>query len=116
MTQTQRSLLTDGGDGSHARDLADHLKLGVLAALVEGVFELVAGIEVVFDASLIAALNQNHMINACRKRLLYNVLQSRFIDDGQHLLWNRLRRRKKARAEAGDRDDGEFYGLRHERH
>ena len=57
----------------------------------------------VLDHALVAAGDEDELLDARRARLVDDVLQDRPIDDGQHLLGDRLGRGQEARAEARDR-------------
>ena len=45
-------------------------------------------------------------LDAGGARLFDSILNQRFVDDGKHLLGDRLGGRQKAGAQAGDREDG----------
>ena len=54
----------------------------------------------VLDDALVAAGDEDEMLDPGLARLVDDILQDRTVDDGQHLLGNRLRRRQEAGAEA----------------
>jgi phosphoglycerate dehydrogenase-like enzyme len=58
----------------------------------------------------VAAGHEDHLANAGGVRLLHGVLHQRLVDHREHLLGQRLGRRKKAGAEAGHREDRVSYG------
>ena len=75
-------------------------------APLERVFELVGGVEMILDDALVAAGDEDEMLDPRLARLIDDVLKDRPVDDGQHLLRNRLGRRQETRAEAGDGQHG----------
>ncbi len=79
---------------------------GALAAPLQRVLELVGRIEMILDDALVAAGDENEMLDPRLARLVDDVLQDRPVDDGQHLLGDRLGRRQEAGAEAGDGKHG----------
>ena len=60
----------------------------------------------VLDDALVAAGDEDEMLDPGLARLVDDVLQDRTVDDGQHLLGDRLGRRQEAGAEAGDGKHG----------
>ena len=67
--------------------------------------ELKAAVEMLLDSPLALADNHQDIRDPRRDRLLHHILDHRRIDDRQHFLRLRFRRRKKTRAETRRRDD-----------
>jgi hypothetical protein len=84
-------------------DLARRRQLGL---------ELGVAVEVVADRPLAPAGDDQDVGDATGHGFLDHVLDRRLVEDGQHLLGLRLRRREEAGAEAGRRDDGLAHGAR----
>ena len=57
----------------------------------------------VFDDRLVAAGDEDEMLDAGLARLIDDILDDRLVDDRQHFLGNGLGGGKKPRAETGDR-------------
>ena len=74
-------------------------KLGGLAARGEHLFELELPVEMVLDDALVAAGDEDEMLDAGVPRLVDDMLNDRTVDDGQHLLGHRLGRGQEAGAE-----------------
>ncbi len=68
----------------------------------------------VLDDALVAAGDEDEMLDARLARLVDDVLQDGTVDDRQHLLGNGFGRRQKARAEAGDGENGFADGFFHQ--
>ena len=60
----------------------------------------------VLDGALVAAGDEDEMLDAGGLGLVDHVLDHRPVDDGQHLLGHRLGGGQEARAEPGDGEDG----------
>ena len=69
---------------------------------VKRALELELAVEMVLDDALVAARDEDEMLDAGRARLVDDVLDDRPVDDGQHFLRHRLGGGQEARAEAGD--------------
>ncbi len=93
----------DLGEVADVADLAEHLDV---APLLEQVLELVGEVEVVLDRPLLAAGDDDDLLDARRDRLLDGVLDDRLVDQRQHLLGLRLGGRQEAGPPAGGREDG----------
>jgi hypothetical protein len=68
-------------------------------------FELVGGVEVVFDGALVAAGDEDHLANSGRVGFFDRVLDQRLVHHGQHFLGAGLGGWQEACAETGDRED-----------
>ena len=77
-----------------------------LAAHLERVLELELAVEMVLDDALVAAGDEDEMLDAGLARLIDRVLDQRPVDDRQHLLGHGLGGRQEAGAETGDGKDG----------
>ena len=98
-----------GLHGAHQRQ-----QLG-LARRFQLAFQLVGGVEVVFNGALAAARDKHHVPHARRPGLFHGVLDQGLVHDGQHFLGAGLGGRQKARAQAGNRENGGLHSRkRHE--
>src|SRR5262249_55283142 len=98
-------LLADVGDLGQVRDVADLAEHLDVALLLEQVLQLVGGVEVVLDRTLLARGDDDHLLDAGGDRLLDRVLDDRLVDERQHRLRLRLGGREEPRAPAGGRED-----------
>ena len=105
MAEPERRLLAREAHGAGCRLVAlEQLHLGRLAALAQRRVELELAVEMILDHALVAAGDEDEVLDAGLARLVDHVLDQRPVDDGQHLLRHRLGRGKDAGAEAGDRE------------
>ena len=86
--------------------LRQRLELRRLAARGKRLLELELPVEMVLDDALVAAGDEDEMLDAGRARLVDDVLDQRPVDHRQHLLRHRLGGGKEARAEPGDGKHG----------
>jgi hypothetical protein len=77
----------------------------VLAAGLQLGLQLVGGVKVVFNGTLIAAGYKDHVPYAGGIGFFHGVLDQRPVDDGQHLLGLGFGGGQKARSEPGYRED-----------
>ena len=77
-----------------------------LLALGQRHFELELAVEMILDDALVAAGDENEVLDAGLAGLVDDVLDQRPVDDRQHLLGHRLGRGQEAGAKAGNREDG----------
>ena len=107
VAEAERRLLA-GEAGRPGRRQIGHQRcvFGPLAAPLQRVLELVGRIEMVLDDALVAAGDEDEMLDPGLARLVDDILQDRTVDDGQHLLGDRLGRRQEAGAEARDGKHG----------
>ena len=87
--------------------------LGLLvAARGQRGVEFEHAVEMVLDHALVAAGDEDEMLDAGLLGLVDHILDQRLVDDGQHFLRHRLGGGQDAGAEAGDREDGfaDFHG------
>src|SRR5712691_2320811 len=107
MTKAERLLLTGearlAGAGQAALELID---LGLLAAGGERLLKLDLLVEVILDHPLVAAGDEDEVLDTGGHRLVDHMLDQRPVDHRQHLLGHRLGGRKEAGPEAGDRENG----------
>ena len=82
------------------------VELRRLAAIGERVHQFELDVEIILDDVLVAAGDEDEVLDAGFARLVDHILDHRLVDDGQHLLRDRLGGRQKTRAETGHRDDG----------
>src|SRR5918996_3942505 len=68
--------------------------------------QFIGMIEMILDWPLLAAGDDDDLLDAGRDRLLDTVLDDRFVDQRQHFLWLGLRGRQEAGAPAGGWEDG----------
>ena len=87
----------------------------LVAALRERPVELELDVEVVLDHRLVAAGDENEVLDARGPRLVDHMLDDRPVDDRQHLFRHGLGCGKKARAQSGDGKHGfpDTFLLRH---
>src|SRR5687768_12821694 len=90
VAQTQLLLLANVRHLGHVADLAHTAQHLDVALRFEQVLELVRMVEVVLDRPLLAAGDDDDLLDAGADRFLDAVLDDRFIDKRQHLLWLRL--------------------------
>ena len=83
----------------------------MLLALEQRHFQLELAVEMVLDHALVAAGDEDEMLDAGLARLVDHVLDQRPVDHRQHFLRHGLGRRQEAGAEAGDRENGFADGL-----
>ena len=94
-----------------------HQRLAVPSVLprsLQRVVELIGDVEMILDDRLVAAGDEDEMLDAGLARLVDHMLDHGPVDDRQHLLGDRLGGRQKTRAETGDGKDGFANALRHE--
>ena len=106
MAEAERHLLA--GEARLARRRLQPLQPGellVLAALGQRVVELELEVEMIFDHRLVAAGDEDEMLDAGFPRLVDDILDDGPVDDREHLLRNGLGGRKKPRAETGHREN-----------
>ena len=114
VAETERRLLAGeagragGGQVGHQGGV-----FGLFAAPLERVLEFVVGVEMILDDALVAAGDEDEMLDPRLARLVDDILEDRPVDDGQHLLRNRLGRRQEAGAEASDGQHGFANGFVH---
>ena len=60
----------------------------------------------ILDHRLVAAGDEDELLDAGRPRLVHHVLHHGTVDDAHHLLRHRLGGRQKTGAETGDGEDG----------
>ena len=84
--------------GKRARGMHP-FELREVALPFEGRLQLGHPVEVVREVVLVAARHDEHIAQAGIRRLLDHILDRRLVDDGQHFLRHRLRRRQEAGAE-----------------
>ncbi len=106
VAETEWRLLTGEARGASGRQIG-HQRLVFLhlSALLQRVLELVGHVEMVFDHALVAPGHEDEVLDACLAGLVDDVLQHGPVDDRQHLLRHGFRRRQKAGAESGDREN-----------
>ncbi len=75
------------------------LKLARLAARRERLLELELPVEMILDHALVAARDEDEVLDAGFHRLIHHMLNQRPVDHRQHLLGHRLGRRQEAGAE-----------------
>ena len=95
---TERLRLSDECECGKPADPRDLLELAALAALCKPVLKFEIPIEVVLDRALPNRGDEDDLCDARSHGLFDDVLDDRLIDDGEHLLRLRLRRRQESRA------------------
>ena len=116
MSQPQRLLLAGEARRASQRQIRrQRFELGRLVALAQRVFQLVGEVEMILDHRLVAAGDEDEMLDAGGAGLIHHMLEGGPVDDRQHLFRDRLGRREKASAETGDGEDGLADAFRHGR-
>src|SRR5205085_1438910 len=100
VSEAERLTLADVRDAGELRDGARLPDQPLLAALAQHVLQFERDVEVVLDGGLTAPGDDDDRLDAGQNRLLDDVLDERLINERQHLLRRRLRRRQEARAQA----------------
>ena len=114
MAQPQRRLLAgEAGGAGKGRIGQQGFQLLGLAALGEGVLQLIGEIEVVLDDRLVAAGDENEMLDPGLAGLLHAMLEHRAVHHGQHFLGDHLGGGQHAGAKARDGEDGFADFFRH---
>src|SRR5215210_357538 len=106
VAKAQLLLLPHVRDLGEVADVADLAELLDLALLLEKVLELVRQVEVILDRPLLAARDEDDLLDPGSDRLLDGVLNDRLVNERQHLLGECLRRREEAGAPARDWKEG----------
>src|SRR5574340_518033 len=106
VAETELLLLAHVGDLGEVADVPDLPEHLDVAALLEEMLELVVEVEVVLDRPLLAARDDDDLLDAGGNGLLDRVLDDRLVDERQHLLRLRLGRGKEARTPAGGGEHG----------
>jgi hypothetical protein len=103
VAQTQRQLLAGEARRARRRQVArQRLQIGAPLALRQRVLELELAVEMVLDDALVAAGDEDEMLDAGLARLVDHVLDERPVDHRQHLLRHRLGGRQEPGAQPGD--------------
>src|SRR5262249_56941757 len=112
---TPGGLLLAGEDGVARlyRGFLRLLQLASLATLRQRVLELIGGIEMVLEGTLVAAGDEDEFFDAGGQALLDGVLDQRPVDDCQHLLGHRLGGGQESGTQSRHRQDGFADALRH---
>ena len=106
VAETEWQLLAREARGSGPGQIArQRFEIGMPLALVQGVLQLELAIEVVLDDRLVAAGDEDEMLDAGLARLVDDVLDQRPVDHRQHFLRHGFGGGQKSGAEAGDRED-----------
>ncbi len=114
VAQSQRLLLA--GEYRIARldgGLLGLLQLARLAALLQRRFQLIGRVEMILECALVAAGDEDELLDARRQAFLDGVLDQRPVDDRQHLLRHCLGGGQESGAQSGHRQDSFADALRH---
>ncbi len=112
VAEAERQLLAGEARLPGARQIArQELEVGLALALGQRQLELELAVEVILDHRLVAAGDEDEMLDAGLARLVDHVLDQRAVDHRQHFLGHRLGGREEPRAEAGDGKDRFADGL-----
>ena len=94
--------------------MTQELQRLVLLPLEQRHLQLELAVEMILDDALVAAGDEDEMLDSRLAGFVHDVLDERPVDDRQHLLRHGLGRRQKASAEPGDGEhgfaDGFFHG------
>src|SRR6266581_2907937 len=105
VAKPERFLLPRVAELQHVADFSNHLGLVFLSFFLQKSFERRRRIEMIFDGILAFAGDDNDVLDSRRDALFCDILNLRLVDDGEHLFGLRFGGGKKARAEAGGRED-----------
>ena len=115
VAKPERLLLPREARGAGLRQLLpQEIERLVLLPFEQRHLQLELAVEVVLDDALVAAGDEDEVLDAGLPRLVDDMLDQRPVDHRQHLLRHRLGRRQEAGAEPGDGKDGfadEFHAL-----
>src|SRR5690606_9619044 len=92
----------EAGMSGRGQVLAQLIERCGLAAFLQRRFELELAIEMILDDTLVAAGDENEMLDAGFARFIDGVLDERSVDDRQHFLGHGLGGRQKSGSEAGN--------------
>jgi hypothetical protein len=107
MAETERGLLAREAGLARGRKIAhERFQLRRLAAFRQGTLQFVLAVEVILDHTLVAASDEDEVLDPRRTRFVHDMLEDGAVDDRQHLLGYRLGRGQKSGAEAGHRKHG----------
>ena len=112
MSQPQRLRLTDEDEihtgGRHGMHEIEQRRLPLFRQIV---FQFRTLVEMIFDGTLIAARNKDHVGHTRCGRFFHGVLNEGLIHDGKHFFRHCLRSRQKTRAETGHGEHDFAYGF-----
>ena len=107
MAEPERSLLArEARLAGAGKVFQQRIKLRRLLAAFERRLQLELMVEMILDHALVAAGDEDEMLDARRASLIDDMLDNRPVDDGEHFLGNGLGGGQKTRAETGDWEDG----------
>ena len=87
------------------RDLLDHFQKIIFSLRLQLHLQLQRPVKMILDGTLVAARDDEDLLDARSHRFFNDELDGWLIDDGQHLLRLRLRRRQEARPQTRCRYD-----------
>ena len=106
VAEAERRLLAGEACGAGLRQIGgEKLQVGELVALLERELQLELAVEMVLDHRLVAAGDEDEMLDAGLARLVHHVLDQRPVHHRQHLLGHRLGGGQEAGAEARHREN-----------
>ena len=107
VSETERQLLTGEACGAGHRQVArQRLEIRMPLALDQCVLEFELPVEVILDHALVAAGDEDEMLDAGLARLVNDVLDQRPIEHRQHFLGHRLGRGEEPGAQPGHGKNG----------
>ena len=107
VAEPERQLLAGEARGARSRQVArQRFEIVVALALGERVLKLELAVEVVLDHTLVAAGDEDEMLDAGLARLVDHVLDQRPVDHRQHLLRHGLGRGQEPGAQSGHGENG----------
>ncbi len=107
MAEAERFLLAgEAGLTGLGQIAAELLERSGFAARLERCLELELAVEMVLDDALVAAGNENEVLDTRFAGFVDGILDDRLVDDRQHLLGHGFGGGKKPCSKAGDRKDG----------
>ena len=107
MAEPERRLLAREARGAGDRRVArQRVEIGLPLALGERLLELELAVEMILDHALVAAGDEDEMLDAGLARLVDHVLHQRAVDHRQHLLRHGLGGRQEPGPQPGDGENG----------
>src|SRR5207253_4777948 len=107
VTEAERLLLAgDAGRPGLRQILREQVEVGTFLSLPQGHFQLELAVEMVLDHALVAAGDENEMLDAGLARLVDDVLDQRPVDHRQHFLGHGFGGGEEAGAEPGNGKNG----------
>ena len=105
MAQTLGFLLAEEQHVGHVRHFTDRAGFLLLPILQKALFQIRSVVKIVFDGRLAAIGDDQNLLNACRHGFLHDILQDRFVHQGQHFFRDAFGVRQQPSSQAGCGDN-----------